>query len=75
MREMINAFNTSFGKPERKRPLRRPGCRYDNIKITLKETAWEIVHLIHLVLSSSENYNEPLDSRNCGKIPHRLSNC
>lgn len=43
--DKINAFNISFGKPERKRPLRIPGCRYeDNIKINYKETAWEIVH-------------------------------
>jgi hypothetical protein len=29
------------GKPERKRPLRRPRCRWvNNIKITLRETGW-----------------------------------
>jgi hypothetical protein len=29
------------GKPERKRPLRRPRCRWvDNIKMDLKRTEW-----------------------------------
>jgi hypothetical protein len=65
--DKINAFNTSVGKPERKRPLRISGCRYEgNIKINYKETTWGVVHWILVVLGCSENYNEPMGSRNYG---------
>jgi hypothetical protein len=36
-----NASRILLGKPEGKRPLGRPRCRWvDNIKIDLKETGW-----------------------------------
>jgi hypothetical protein len=39
MGEMRNAYKILVGKPEEKRPLRRPGLRWeDNIKMGLKET-------------------------------------
>jgi hypothetical protein len=42
MDEMINAYNTLVGKPEGKRPLRRPGRRWeDNIRMDLREIDWE----------------------------------
>jgi hypothetical protein len=44
MQEMRNAY-----KPERKRPLARPRCRWqDNIRMDLKEIMWEGVDWIHL---------------------------
>jgi hypothetical protein len=36
-----NAYRILVGKPEGKRPLRRPGCRWeDNIKTDFRETGW-----------------------------------
>jgi hypothetical protein len=39
--EMMNAYRILVGKPEGKRPLGRPRCRWeDNIKMYLRETGW-----------------------------------
>jgi hypothetical protein len=47
--EMRNAYKILVGKPEWKRPLKRPGYRWeDNIKMDLRETGWEGVDWIHL---------------------------
>jgi hypothetical protein len=47
---MRNAYNILVGKPEEKRPLGRPRCRWENnIKIDIKEVLWEDVDWIHLV--------------------------
>jgi hypothetical protein len=41
-REMRNAYKILVGKPEGKRPLRRPRRRWkDNIKMDLKEVGCE----------------------------------
>jgi hypothetical protein len=46
---MRNVHNILIGKPEGKRPLRRPRHTWeDNIKVDLKETACENVDWIHL---------------------------
>jgi len=46
MVEMKNTYEILVGKPEGKRPLRRPRKRReDNIKMDLTETGWEIVPL------------------------------
>jgi hypothetical protein len=38
MEEMRNAYRILFGKPEGKKPLRKPGLRWeDNIKIDLEQ--------------------------------------
>jgi hypothetical protein len=38
MVEMINAYKILIGKPEGKRPLGRPRCRWeDDIKIDIRE--------------------------------------
>jgi hypothetical protein len=37
------------GKPERKRPLGRPGRRLDNIKMDLREIGWGGMDWIDLV--------------------------
>jgi hypothetical protein len=44
-----NRYNMLVGKPEGKRPLGRPRCRWkDNIRIDIKEIVWEDVYCIHL---------------------------
>jgi hypothetical protein len=41
MRDMRNAYNILFGKPEGKRPLGRPRRRWeDNIRLDLREIEW-----------------------------------
>jgi hypothetical protein len=41
MEEKRNAYRVLVGKPEGKRPLGRPRCRWvDNIKIDLREIGW-----------------------------------
>jgi hypothetical protein len=41
MGEKRNAYRTLVGKPEGKRPLGRPRCRWDdNIKMDLREIGW-----------------------------------
>jgi hypothetical protein len=47
--ESRNVFRLLVGKPEGKRPLRRPRCRWmDNIKMDLLETGWGCVDWIGL---------------------------
>jgi len=36
MEEIRYAYNISVGKPERKRTLRRPGCRWETITVTFQ---------------------------------------
>jgi hypothetical protein len=57
MREMLSEFPSFMlleymilvGKPEGKRPLGRPRCRWvDNIKIDLREIRWDGVDQIDL---------------------------
>jgi hypothetical protein len=41
MGKKMNAYRIVVGKPEGKRPLGRPRCRWvDNIKMDLKEIGW-----------------------------------
>jgi hypothetical protein len=49
MEEMKNLYKVLVGKPERKRPLGRPRRRWeDNIRMELKEIAWQCVNRINL---------------------------
>jgi hypothetical protein len=42
MGENRNAYRILVGKPEGKRPLGRPRCRWvDNIKMDLREIGWD----------------------------------
>jgi hypothetical protein len=44
-----NAHSILVGKLEGKRPLRRPGCRWeDNVTMDLREIGWEGVDWMHL---------------------------
>jgi hypothetical protein len=44
-----NAYRILVGKPEGKRPLGRPRCRWeDNIRIYLREIGWGGMDWIHL---------------------------
>jgi hypothetical protein len=49
IREKRNVCMLLEGKPEGKRPLRRPKCRWvDNIKMDLREVGWGDVDWIDL---------------------------
>jgi hypothetical protein len=49
MGEMRNSYKRWVGKPEGKRPLGRPMCRWeDNMRIDLREIGWEGVDWVHL---------------------------
>jgi hypothetical protein len=49
MGDMVNSNNIFVGKPERKRPLGRPRCKWKyNMRMDLRETGWEGVAWIHL---------------------------
>jgi hypothetical protein len=46
---MNNAYKILVGKPERKRPHRRPRYRWeDNIRMDRREIGWEVVDWMHL---------------------------
>jgi hypothetical protein len=46
---IADAHRILVGKPEGKRPLGRPECRwYDNIKMDLREIDWNGMDWIHL---------------------------
>jgi hypothetical protein len=45
----MNAYRLSVGKPEGKRPVRRPRRMWeDNIKMDLREIGWGDMDWIHL---------------------------
>jgi hypothetical protein len=49
MGEKRNAYGILVGKPEGKRPLGRPRCRWvDNIKMDLVEIGWDGVGWIDM---------------------------
>jgi hypothetical protein len=48
MGKVRGAYNILVGRPEGRRPLGRPGCRWeDNIKMDLREIGFEDVDWIH----------------------------
>jgi hypothetical protein len=44
MGKMGNAHWVSVKRPEGKRPLRRSGCRREDIKMDLQQIGWESEH-------------------------------
>jgi hypothetical protein len=49
MGDMRNARNVMVGKPGRKRPVGRPGRRWeDNIRMDRREIDWKCVDWMHL---------------------------
>jgi hypothetical protein len=51
MGEIRNPYNILVRTPEGKRPLGRPGCRWeDNTRMHLRETMWENVDWMKLAL-------------------------
>jgi hypothetical protein len=47
--EKRNAYRILVGKPERKRPLGKPRCKWvDNIKMNLREIGWGGMDWINL---------------------------
>jgi hypothetical protein len=49
MRETRSAYRILVGKPEGKRPLAKPSCRWvDNIKRDLREIVWNVMDWIDL---------------------------
>jgi len=38
--ERRGAYGILVGKPEGKRPLGRPRCRWQNVKVSLREVEW-----------------------------------
>jgi hypothetical protein len=47
--EKKNVYRVMVGKPEGKRPLRRPRCRWeDNIKMDFREIGWGSMEWTHL---------------------------
>jgi hypothetical protein len=43
-----SAFKVLVGKPETKKPLGRPKCRWKDIKIDLREVGWDGIDWIDL---------------------------
>jgi hypothetical protein len=43
-----------MGNPEGKRPLRRPRCRWEDIKMDLREIWWGGIDWIHLALDRDQ---------------------
>jgi hypothetical protein len=48
MGEMRNTYKILVGKPEGKRPLRRPGHDWEDIRLDLREIGWEVMDWMHL---------------------------
>jgi hypothetical protein len=60
MVEMKNMYKCLVRKPEGKRPLGRPGCRWeDNIRMDLPEIGWEGVDWIWLMVREEINKHAP----------------
>jgi hypothetical protein len=71
MGEVRGAYNILVGRPEGRRPLERPRCRWeDNIKMDLREIGFGEVDWIHWaqVAGSCEHGDEPSGSIKCGEF-------
>jgi len=52
--EMRNAYTILAVKPEGKRQLGRPRCRWEDIRMDLREADWQVVDWIHFVHDRSQ---------------------
>jgi hypothetical protein len=65
MGETRNAYNILIGKPECKRQLGRPRCRWEDIRMDSRELGWEVVDWIHLAfVNTVMNLRAPEKVRN-----------
>jgi hypothetical protein len=63
MGEKSNAYRILVGKPEGKRPLGRPRCKWvDNIEIDLRKDMVVWTELVCLQIRTNEDGNEPSGS-------------
>jgi hypothetical protein len=77
MGEKRNVYRLLVGKPEGKRPLGRPRCRWiNNIKMDLLEIGLNVVDWISLAQDSScELGNEPSGFIKCWELPNGCTAC
>jgi hypothetical protein len=61
MKKMRNAYKFLVGKPKGRRPLRRPRCRWEDIRMDLREIQWEGVGWIHLA-QDREQWQAPVNA-------------
>jgi len=79
--ERRDVYKVLVGKPEGKRPLGKPRCRWEgNIKVDMQEVGcWAWTGMIWLRLGkmagSCKCVNEPSDSIICGEFLVWLRNC
>jgi hypothetical protein len=79
MGEKRNAYRILVGKLERKRPLERPRCRWEDIRIDLGEIGWHGMDRIDLAQDrdqwkAREHGNEPSGFTKCCEILEKLRN-
>jgi hypothetical protein len=79
MGEKRNMYRLLVGKPEGKRPLGRPRCRWiDNIKMDLLEIGLSVLDWIGLAQDryrSCKLGNEPSSSIKCWELPNGCTTC
>jgi hypothetical protein len=64
--ETMNAYRILVGKPDGKRPLGRPRCRWvDNIEMDLRKRGWDGLDWIDL---AQDHGNEPSGSIKCWEV-------
>jgi hypothetical protein len=69
MGEVRSAYNILVGKPERRRPLVRPRRRWEtNIKMNLRETAFEDVDWFH-VAQDRDRWRALVNTVMCLRVP------
>jgi hypothetical protein len=62
MGELRNAYTVLVGKPEGKRPHRRPGRRWeDNIKMYVREVGWENLVWVNLA-QDRDRWRSPVNT-------------
>jgi hypothetical protein len=74
MEEARNAYNSLVRKPQGKRSLVRPRCRWEDLRMDFREIGWEGVVWFYVAqdrdqwqVRPCEHSNEPLGSINGGE--------